>query len=69
RMLKAFWQILIKKGVYVVDPKPFYYKADGDKKYTLNVAFYPKQTYANAVCARFAAKNISCNVAPFTFDI
>ena len=69
RMLKAFWQILIKKGVYVVDPKPFYYKADGDKKYTLNVAFYPKQAYANAVCARFAAKNISCNVAPFTFDI
>ncbi|MBU3016731.1 sporulation protein [Paraglaciecola agarilytica] len=69
RMLKAFWQILIKKGVYVVDPKPFYYKADGDKKYTLNVAFYPKQAYANAVCARFAAKNILCNVAPFTFDI
>ncbi|MGY0588322.1 MAG: SPOR domain-containing protein, partial [Paraglaciecola chathamensis] len=69
RMLKAFWQILIKKGVYVVNPKPFYYKADGDKKYTLNVAFYPKQAYANAVCARFAAKNISCNVAPFTFDI
>ena len=69
KMLKAFWQILIKKGVYVVDPKPFYYKAANDKKYTLNVAFYPKQAYANAVCARFAAKNISCNVAPFTFDI
>ncbi|GAC35487.1 SPOR domain-containing protein [Paraglaciecola polaris] len=69
KILKAFWQILIKKGVYVVDPKPFYYKADGDKKYTLNVAFYPKQAHANAVCARFSAKNISCNVAPFTFDI
>ncbi|WP_339771921.1 SPOR domain-containing protein [uncultured Paraglaciecola sp.] len=69
KILKAFWQILIKKGVYVVDPKPFYYKADGDKKYTLNAAFYPKQAHANAVCARFAAKNISCNVAPFTFDI
>lgn len=68
-ILKAYWQILTTKVIYIVDPKPFYFKAPDSDKYTLNVAFYPKQEYAEAICARFAAKNVACNVAPFTFDI
>ena len=68
-ILKAYWQILTTKVINIVDPKPFYFKPPGSDKYTLNVAFYPKQEYAEAICARFTTKNITCNIAPFTFDI